>query len=857
MTTSGPDRRTRALLVSVLLAGTWQASPCLGQEANVLFSQDFERVKGGTPPLPICDNSGWAGSTVPLRVVDSGDPRFGNVLQAEVNGFAQLMLGTIRGIGKGRIYRIALDAASKGVQRPEVFLRMGPSPYRVYMTSTETTNESMTRLSYIGKSLHDDERQVVLMLRMNGVTTLRLDNIRVEQVVGALPKGAPPVPGNSVPNASFENGRDGWFVRGNIDFADLDTAPDGGRTARLAGKSVLSTSWLRLSQQADYQLRVRACAEAGTADLRVGFSNYVFPRGGSAGKSERARLRPEQGWQTVSLRWRPPASAGKITEWAEYFVNVENPGSADGVLLVDAVEVRAVLPGVDLSLFEPAAPVELALFTNMPQNVATRGEAVDVTVRSTGPLDQVHLRILDEQERETGTVPVVLPDGRCGSVTLSDLPCGYWRLLAEPVGQRADVAAGETLLAVVPAMPDIRVEQWTYGAHVPIDPAIRRACWKVGLRVDRLHDTGKETKWHVVQPEAESWRFADESIDARRASGHLLVGSIAEIPGWAPRAKTHPTTGKPLPEGHRRGNVGMTGETFPFWEEYARRCAERWRGRIDIWEITNEPNLSGMGPGDYVQLFDAAARGIRQGNPDATIVSLGGATPPGSKWIREAIEAGAVKQADAVSFHGYGNTTWSCIPGPESLVASVRDLKGLLRVAGKPNLAVWDSECGVEVQTWFRRSYVPHGGDPMAAARMFPKSVAAVRAAGLARVCYYSATGTTHAGDAGLRCFSDFNGVMKITVVPLAVAISLLEGAEFVERRAGSADEGIVDLTFRGRGRRVRMLWSLSGDCEAVVPAGARFVSMWGRDVPRGTPLPGGLGVTLTPEPLYVLYPAD
>ena len=858
MMANGSGKRVSRLLTTLLLLLVWHAAPCTGHEAKVLFAQDFEGVAGETPPGPVRDNSGWAGSTVPLRVEDSGDPRYGKVLQGEVNGFAQLIIGAIPGIGKGRVYRISLDASTKGTQRPEIFLRMGRSPYRVYMTSTETTNESMSRLSYIGKSLHDDARQVLLMVRLNGVTTVRLDNIRLEEIVGPLPEGAPPVSGNLVPNASFENDWDGWFVRGEIDFLEVDDAPHGNRAASLTGKSVLSTSWLRLSQQADYLLRVRARARTDPAELRVGFSNYIFPRGGSAGKSERVRLRPEQGWQTVSFRWRPPASAGKITEWAEYFVNLQNPGSFDGTLLVDAVEVRAVLPEDDLNLFEPAAPVELAVFTNMPQNVATRGEAVELRVRATGVLEQARLRILDEQDRETTTVPVVLADGRCGSVVLSDLPCGYWRLLAEPVAPRSDVLPGETLLAVVPVMPDVPVQRWTYGAHVPLDSAIRRACWKLGLRWDRLHDTGKETKWHVVQPEPETWRFADERIDERLSTGHMLIGSIAELPAWAPRAKVHPKTGKPLPKGHSRGNVGMTEETFPFWEEYARRCAERWRGRIETWEITNEPNLSGMRPRDYVRLFDAAARGIRRGNPDATIVSLGGATPPGSAWISETIAAGALKQADALSFHGYGNTTWSCIPGPESLIASVRAVQALAREAGKPNLPILDSECGVDVQTWFSKYHVPHGGDSLAAARMFPKSVAAVRAAGLERVCYYSATGTTHAGDAGLRGFSDFNGVMKVTVVPLAVAISLLEGTEFVARRPGSADEGIVDLTFRGRGRRVRMLWSLGEGAEAVVPAGAgRLVSMWGREVAPGAPHAGGLKLTLTPEPVYAVYPVQ
>ncbi|MBT3375436.1 MAG: hypothetical protein HN742_14590 [Lentisphaerae bacterium] len=827
-------------------------------ETRVVFEQDFEKVTDQSPPWPIRDNSGWAGTKAAVRVADGGDPRYGKVLEADVNGFAQLILGGLRGVRKGQIYRITLDASSKGLQRPEIFLRLGPSPYRVYMTSTEVITESMKRVSYLGKCLHDEKRTVNLMLRMSGVTTLRLDNIRVEEVTGELPKGAPPVPGNLVFNSSWENDWDGWFVRGDITFQECADAFDGQRVVGLRGKAVLSSSWLRLSQQAEYEVSVRVRATGGSAEARLGLSNYIFPRGGSTGKGARKTLRPEQGWETVSFRWRPPASAGKITEWGEYFVNVESQRGHDGTLLADAVEVRAVLPKSKPDGYEPAAAVELALFTDMPQNVATQGETIQLTVRATGSLKQARLRILDERDRETRVQLVTLPDGRSGRIALKDLACGYWRVLAEPVTQRDDVIDGETLLAVVPRMPPFDPERWTYGSHIPRDPAIRKACWKVGLRLGRLHDTGKETKWPSVQPDRDTWRLNDESIDARLATGHALLGSIAGMPAWAPRAETNPRTGKPFPKKSTGSNAGMIDATFPFWEEYSRRCAEHWKGRIDLWEVTNEPNLSGMSPKDYVLLFNAAARGIRKGNPGARIVSLGGATPPGSKWINDTIAAGALEHADVVSFHGYGNTTWTCIPGPESLAKSVRQVRSAAAAVGKPEIAVWDSECGVEVQTFFHKFHVPHGGDTLSAARMFPKSVAAVRAAGLDRVYYYSAHGTTHAGDSGLRGFSDFNGVMKATVVPLAVAISLLEGTEFVERREGSAEQGIVDLTFKGRGRRVRMLWSLSENVDVSVAGGAGgVISMWGRPIQSDAGTPDTIALTLTDEPVYVVYPED
>lgn len=839
------------LLVLAVLSAAACAQDAEPLDTHVLFSQDFEQAAGEEPPWPVRDNSGWAGASVPVRVVDSGDPRYGKLLECEVSGFCQIILGQLKGIRKGAVYRVTMDLSTTGGQTPVVFLRRGRSPYTVYISSEERTNESMRRVSFLGKSMHSVEETVLLMLILKGVTTLRADNILVEEVLGNVPEGAPPVPGNLVLNAGFELGRDGWFVRGPVEFGERADAFEGSWAPRLAHGGLLTSAWLRLSMHSDYLVTARVKAEAGSAKVALGMGDYIFPRGGSSGKSESCEIKHNDGWKRVGFRWRPPASGGKITRWAEFYVSLRNVGASDSVLSVDAVEVKALIPGTVLDQFVPAARSELAVMTDAPQNVATRGDPVTVTVRSTVELQTTALHILYEDDRLFRAVPVRL-DGRQTVVRLDDLPCGYWRLVTvTPPSRTAEKhIEGESLLAVVPPMPALAVERWAYGCHVPVNDAVRRACWRLGLRWNRFHDTCKATKWPTVQPDGRKWVFDDERVGQHLSAGHGLAGSLAGLPGWVPRTLKERQDGKPVAAKASRSNWGMIAETFPLWEEYARRCAEHWRGRIDVWEVTNEPNLSGMSPTDYMRILESACRGVKRGNPEALVVGLGGATPIGSRWIIETIAAGAAKHADVISFHGYGSTTWTCNAGPQRLCADVGRIRAALAQAGAPDMPLWDSECGVTVRTSLRKFHVPHGGSAGAAAQMFPKSVAAVKAAGIQRVFYYSAHETTHAGDAGLRWLCDFNGVVKRPAVPLAVAISMLVDARYVGQAATAAENGIVTLDFRRAHDTVRMAWTLQGTARLDVPETCLdIITMWGR--PLTDSRPGML--TLTTDPVYLL----
>lgn len=823
------------MLVVLCLAVTYVGAQDEGPQTEVLFAQDFAKVPLGTPPYPIIDNSGWAGSSVPLTVVDSGDPRHGKILEGRVSGYCQIVLGAMN-MQQGHLYRVSLDACSRGGQTITVILRHGPSPYTVYVSSIEKISEEMRHIEFLGRGLKDAEG-VNLMLLMNGYTTLGLDNLRIEEVTGELPAGDPPVPGNLLFNAGFELGHDGWFWRGQTATVH-DEVFEGRQAAKLTNYAAVSSSWLPLSMQADYRTQVRVKALSPQANVRVYLSDWMFPRGGNVGKSEVYALKREEGWKTVGFTWRPPVPAGKITRAAEVYLTIVCDSPADAAFMVDAAEVKAVLPGTTLDEFQPRAPLEYAITVDAPYNVATEGMSVRATVLASADPQPTALEVHDEQGRPLCSIPLPFT-GRQATVTLGKLPSGYWQLITRALKPGARRIEGETFLAVAPRMPDVPLDQWISGTHIPDTPALRTACWRLGLRWDRLHDTAVWTKWPIVEPERDKWVFDDASAQRFRRDGHAILGLLDRVPQWAQASLT---------EAEEKQRIYLRPDEFGPWEEYCRRTTEHFKGVVDCFEILNEP-YGGVSPEEYLKVLQSAHRGVKAGNPSATVVGLGGSGPC-DPWLLECLKLGAGKSCDAISFHGYGATIWSTVAGPQRLMDICATIRQGLREAGTPDLPIWDTECGPSVETNFTK-YRLLGGDSSAldTARMFPKSVAAANAAGLAHVMYYSGHEKTHSGDGGAGMYlTDLNHTVRMGAIPLAVANAMLTGRHFVRQRTHADMPDLVDLTFEGRGARVRMLWSRGAPLTVSLARTDRALSMWGRDAD----VEAGL-LAVTQEPVYLV----
>ncbi|RMF88747.1 MAG: hypothetical protein D6741_18655, partial [Planctomycetota bacterium] len=95
-------------------------------------------------------------------------------------------------------------------------------------------------------------------------------------------------------------------------------------------------------------------------------------------------------------------------------------------------------------------------------------------------------------------------------------------------------------------------------------------------------------------------------------------------------------------------------EAMTAWKAFVKTAARRYRGRVDHWEIWNEPNITKFwqpqkpNPHDYVRLVRETAAVIRSENPQATIIGGALAGMP-TDYFKAMLEAGLGDVVDKIS----------------------------------------------------------------------------------------------------------------------------------------------------------------------------------------------------------------
>ena len=99
------------------------------------------------------------------------------------------------------------------------------------------------------------------------------------------------------------------------------------------------------------------------------------------------------------------------------------------------------------------------------------------------------------------------------------------------------------------------------------------------------------------------------------------------------------------------------------------------RGKVTAYELWNEPNLQRewygetLDPAAFVALTAAGSRGVRQGDPQALVISAapgvtgiddGVTAIDDRRFLRESLQAGLAGWVDGIGVHpyGYGNPPW-------------------------------------------------------------------------------------------------------------------------------------------------------------------------------------------------------
>lgn len=176
----------------------------------------------------------------------------------------------------------------------------------------------------------------------------------------------------------------------------------------------------------------------------------------------------------------------------------------------------------------------------------------------------------------------------------------------------------------------------------------------------------------------------DATVAGAEARGLRLLVSVGCTPVWA---------------------GGTSYDSLPpdpsEYERVTRYLAARYAGRIAAWEIWNEPDCIGGcpdgSPEEFVPTLQAGYRGIKAGDPDATVVS-GGISGTNADWIARMYAAGARGYFDALAVHPYLNPADAPPDAPPTervyRMTSLPSVRHVMVENGDGDTPIWFTEWG-------------------------------------------------------------------------------------------------------------------------------------------------------------------
>lgn len=228
---------------------------------------------------------------------------------------------------------------------------------------------------------------------------------------------------------------------------------------------------------------------------------------------------------------------------------------------------------------------------------------------------------------------------------------------------------------------------------------------KAGVRIMRDHDGGvRGVDWTSVEWERDTFDFThlDRQMKLYDQFGITLFpvignGFIENTQGWQSQCWplwVMPMTHRVLENTpncmtHVKGKILEPPKQL--YHNYIYQVAKHLKGRVPVYEITNEPNLY-LSPNSYVDYLKEAHDAIRKADPDAKISGFcltsdhsAAATP----WMAECAKLGGLKYVDMVGFHPYRGRELGSIHAADKYIA---DLRKEMSDYGRSDLELWNTE---------------------------------------------------------------------------------------------------------------------------------------------------------------------
>ena len=787
------------------------------------------------------DNSNWADVGI-VYSRDTNNPHRGQASQkiaiSRVNTGAVQFVQTVA-FTKGRVNEFRVWLRGTPGTSVTLLLRKSGAPYTEYGNTFAGLSPEWQEFSVAGV-IPEDTPGFLMLIAKTPMTFWVDDAAFLDQTKAS--SDAPPRTGSLLPGGSFEAGLSyGWRVRyqGSMRNAFADPRPTIDDTTAAAGKRALKVFL--------------------PADASVEVSSPLFSYNFGRTHVVSVWLKAAEPDTTVSLNLDGTDIGSSVqvgTAWKRYSFSGILPYKAYTSLFLRLAEDKKPrtiwIDGAQVEErsepspeYVPSQPLELALDVPAmhPGHIVFDGESGDVkvTVAPEPPAGaRLHRTLVRWDGQRQGLPDVLLPTASFPLPLPSDRPRGVFKVEAQivdasgkPLSERTQIA-----WARLPRPRDIDPQRSYFGVHVSLSPYYIGLARAVGARWVRLHDTSMIGKWAVAEPEQGQFQFYDEGVTAAHDGGLRVLGMLDGAPRWV---STMP----------REGYFGLwhipdAPDAPAQWERYVRTVAGHYKGRIDDWEVWNEPwgawwTDSGnphATPALYGKLLGIAGRAAKDVNPEARIIGVD-TTRGLDTWTDGVLAASGTGDYDFLSFHDYNDALYG---GPDSL--PLTQAKTFNAAQNKYGTAkpLWDTEGGLFGVGSF---YAPQtGGMPVGQQPAYiVRYDVTMMGAGVQKFFLYAIHTDPMMGDIS-TVQTENDRAIRPLLGARAVLASLVDGAGRPVRTEPA--QGVDCYSFPPEnGRIVRVLWSYDGAVHALAPRPrSRRLDVFGNSLPKSA-------VAIGPEPVY------
>ena len=188
--------------------------------------------------------------------------------------------------------------------------------------------------------------------------------------------------------------------------------------------------------------------------------------------------------------------------------------------------------------------------------------------------------------------------------------------------------------------------------------------------------------WSAIEREQGNFNFTwyDNFVNTAKLNNKKVIAVLAYDVEWF----------KKKGENHRY----VSNKNISHFLNYVESTVNHFTGRVDAWQIWNEPNWIFWNGSDneFFELSKRAAKKIREIDPDAYIIGGGFLRSP-ANFIKNFHKSGAAEHLDALSFHPYGINPANAMQVYDQFLKIIKEIN----FTGD----IWITEIGYPTGGWY------------------------------------------------------------------------------------------------------------------------------------------------------------